>query len=106
MDQYPSQDPRSEYNIMSTIFPMLRTLVDLIFQFGEAVGHRLSSGLKDRPYQLVWTTSLLMIILGTCFQLIAALSGWTPGLYTWWYLLVIIMPTAFLGLGVISLVLP
>ncbi|MGE5224294.1 MAG: hypothetical protein ACM3PY_17800 [Omnitrophica WOR_2 bacterium] len=91
---------------MSTMFPMLSTLVDLIFKFGESVGHRLSYLSKERPSQLVWIASLLMIFLGTCFQAIAVLNGWSPSLYQLWLLFVVVLPIAFLGQGIIYLIMP
>ncbi len=89
---------------MSTMFPVFGMLVNLVFQFGEGFGRRMSVWLKERPYQLVWAVGLMMVALGTCLQAVAALGGWSVGLYRVWYLCVVVLPIAFWGQGVVYLV--
>lgn len=61
---------------------------------------------RRRPYQLVWSLAILVFALGTFFQFLAELDGWTPFLYRAWYFTGAMVSAALLGQGTVYLQAP
>ncbi|HEX5414509.1 MAG TPA: hypothetical protein VFZ25_02510, partial [Chloroflexota bacterium] len=61
---------------------------------------------RRRPYQLVWSLAILVFALGTFFQFLAELGGWTPFVYRAWYYTGAMAAAALLGQGTVYLQAP
>lgn len=81
----------------------LATLVAVVFAgfvfFGQYRRRR-------RPHQLVWSIALVIFGVATGCQALAAVGGWSAGLYRVWYLSGAVLGVVYLGLGTIYLMAP
>ena len=58
---------------MNVVFPLLTTLVTLLF----AVLVLVQYASRRRLYQLVWGVALIIFAIGTGSEIIAAIQGWS-----------------------------
>lgn len=61
---------------------------------------------RRRPYQVIWTLSLLAFAVAFTAQFVASVRGWTPGLFRTWYGFGALNAVPLLGLGSVYLLCP
>jgi hypothetical protein len=78
---------------------LLLPLVTSVLSLGFAVrlvvrfaGHR-------RPYYAIWAFALACFGVSSAIEAVGANSGWSSGLYRWWYLAGAVCVAAYLGAG-------
>jgi len=84
---------------MNLLISLIATIISAVFAgvvFRQFLARR-------RPYQLVWSLALLVFTLGTLFQFLAELGGWTTLLYRAWYFTGAMLAAALLGQGTMYL---
>jgi hypothetical protein len=78
--------------------PQLPTLTSVL-SFAFAIVMVLRYAGRRRPYYAVWAVGLAFFGLGSAAEAWGSASGWTVGLYRWWYLSGAICVAAYLGAG-------
>lgn len=87
---------------LNLLISLIATVISAVFAgivFRQYVARR-------RPYQLVWSLAILVFALGTFFQFLAEVGGWTPFLYQAWYFTGAMVAAALLGQGTVYLQAP
>ena len=78
--------------------PQLPTLTSVLsFAFAMVLVMRCAG--RRRPYYAVWAVGLAFFGLSSAAEAWGSASGWTVGLYRWWYLSGAICVAAYLGAG-------